>query len=93
VTRQGTTGGHASSGTLPRRLLSRYSSFLLRFWRLETGTRIEVEHIQSGGRLNAPSLAAAIAWMNAQGPEASHPTASGTYLAERAADPDVVGER
>ena len=45
----------------------RYSSFLIRYWRLSGGKqRIEIEHIQSGDRLRAPSLATAIAWIERQ---------------------------
>jgi hypothetical protein len=42
----------------------RYSSFLLRCWRLGDGRRrIEVEHIQTGIRARVASLAAASAWI------------------------------
>ena len=45
----------------------RYSSFLLRCWHLPGGAcRIAVEHIQSGTRTRAASLAAAVAWMDSQ---------------------------
>lgn len=46
-------------------LVPRYSSFVLRFWRTDSGRRIDVEHIQSGGTLSATTLAAALAWMSA----------------------------
>lgn len=44
-----------------------YRSFLIRCWR-QTGRepRIEVEHIQSGGRLAVGSLAMAIVWISAR---------------------------
>ena len=45
----------------------RYSSFLIRYWRLAGGKqRIEIEHIQSGDRMRAASLAAAMAWIERQ---------------------------
>ena len=45
----------------------RYSSFLIRYWRLAGDKqRIEIEHIQSGDRMRAPSLAAAMAWIERQ---------------------------
>jgi hypothetical protein len=45
----------------------RYSSFLLRCWHLPSGAcRIAVEHIQSGARTRAASLAAAVGWMDSQ---------------------------
>ena len=44
-----------------------YGSFLLRCWRLDSGARrIAIEHIQSGARGQAATLAAAIAWIEAQ---------------------------
>jgi hypothetical protein len=42
----------------------RYGSFLIRYWRLEDGQeRVEVEHLQSGGRRRAGSLPAIVAWI------------------------------
>jgi hypothetical protein len=41
----------------------RYDSFVLRRWQLSTEQRIEVEHLQSGGRTRADSLDAAFAWI------------------------------
>jgi hypothetical protein len=42
----------------------RYTSFLLRCWRLGDGRRrIELEHIQSGARARVASLEAACAWI------------------------------
>lgn len=45
----------------------RYDSFLIRRWELEgSEPRIEVEHIQSGRRVQVSSLAHAIAWMDGE---------------------------
>ena len=45
----------------------RYSSFLIRYWRLAGDKqRIEIEHIQSGDRMRAASLAAVMAWIDSQ---------------------------
>lgn len=46
----------------------RHSSFLLRCWDLGSdGERIEAEHIQSGRKLLATSVAAATEWIRAHG--------------------------
>ena len=60
---------------------TRYSSFLLRWWRLTGGgQRVEIEHIQSGERTLLGSLPAALDWIGAHSgdtaierPAASHP--------------------
>lgn len=72
----------------------RYSSFLLRFWRQNSERRIEVEHIQSGGKLSASSLAAAIAWMSslASAPAATADPA-GLAAVDATADPLALRER
>src|SRR5262245_9914145 len=64
-----------------------YSSFLIRWWRLSAGQcRIEVEHIQSGGRSRLTSPAEALAWMQAHsgacGPPATLPGEPVTPLME-----------
>jgi hypothetical protein len=42
----------------------RYDSFVLRCWRLsDDEQRIEVEHLQSGGRKRVAALAAAVDWI------------------------------
>lgn len=42
----------------------RLNSFLLRYWDLGSGSeRIEIEHIQSGEKRLAISMADAVAWM------------------------------
>ncbi len=44
----------------------RYSSFIIRRWRLaETEERVEVTHMQSGQRVTLVSLAEAVRWMAA----------------------------
>jgi len=44
-----------------------YASFLIRWWLPESGDpRIKVEHIQSGASAVAPTLRAAIEWMDAR---------------------------
>lgn len=46
----------------------RHVSFLLRCWNLGSGEeRIEIEHIQSGRRMLATSVAAATEWICAHG--------------------------
>ena len=47
-------------------MATRYSSFLIRFYLLERGERIEVEHVQTGAKTHMASLEAATAWMRAQ---------------------------
>lgn len=76
-------------------VVPRYSSFLVRFWRTESERRIEVEHIQSGGRLTVASLAGAIAWMSSlvSAPERTTDPAGPDALAVvdgAIADPGVV---
>lgn len=44
----------------------RYDSFVLRRWQLSNEQRIEVEHVQSGGRTPAESLGAAFTWIEVQ---------------------------
>jgi hypothetical protein len=45
----------------------RYDSFVLRCWRLSDDQgRIEVEHLQSGGRTRVAALAAAFDWITTQ---------------------------
>jgi hypothetical protein len=45
---------------------TRYSSFLVRFYLLERGERIEVEHVQSGAKTHVTAIEAATTWMRAQ---------------------------
>ena len=46
-------------------MVKRYTSFVLRCWRLEGDQRrIEVEHVQSGVHKRVRSLAAAVAWID-----------------------------
>ena len=43
----------------------RYDSFVLRCWRLGGDERrVEVEHLQSGGRTRVTALAAAVEWIS-----------------------------
>ena len=45
----------------------RYTSFVVRCWRLEAAARrIEIEHVQSGARTRVASVADALAWMEAR---------------------------
>jgi hypothetical protein len=45
----------------------RYDSFVLRCWRLSgEERRVEVEHLQSGGRTRVTALAAAVEWISTQ---------------------------
>jgi hypothetical protein len=45
-------------------MTKRYSSFFIRYWRLENGERrLQVEHTQSGERTRTDSLAEAVAWL------------------------------
>ena len=44
----------------------RYDSFVLRCWRRDDERRIEVEHLQSGGRIHNATLAAAVGWIGAR---------------------------
>jgi hypothetical protein len=44
----------------------RYSSFLVRFYLLERGERVEIEHVQTGAKTRESSIEAAAAWMRAQ---------------------------
>jgi hypothetical protein len=54
---------HPSSGARTGR---RYTSFLIRCWRLGDGTeRLQLEHIQSGARTRVVTLGEAVAWMRA----------------------------
>jgi hypothetical protein len=49
-------------------MTERYSSFLIRYWRLRSEQRrVEVERIQSGERRCFAALAEALAWIEAQG--------------------------
>jgi hypothetical protein len=41
----------------------RYASFLVRIWRQDVAPRLDVEHIQTGDRTKADSVAAAMAWI------------------------------
>jgi hypothetical protein len=45
---------------------TRYSSFLVRFYLLERGERVEVEHVQTGAKTHVTSVEAASIWMRAQ---------------------------
>jgi hypothetical protein len=58
----------------------RYDSFLIRYWRLEGDERrVAIEHVQSGITARLPSLAAAIAWIEArhdERPDASNMAAA-----------------
>jgi hypothetical protein len=40
-----------------------YDSFVLRCWQLGSEQRVEVEHLQSGGRTRAETLGAAFTWI------------------------------
>ncbi len=42
----------------------RYDSFVVRRWQLSNQQRIEVEHLQSGGRTRADTLQAAFTWID-----------------------------
>ena len=45
----------------------RYDSFVIRCWRVsDDQRRIEVEHLQSGGRTRVLALAAAVDWITTQ---------------------------
>ena len=45
----------------------RYDSFVLRCWRLGgQQRRVEVEHLQSGGRTRVTALTAAVEWISTQ---------------------------
>jgi hypothetical protein len=45
-------------------MVRRYGSFLVRCWRLDADERrIEIEHLQSGGRMRVATLAAALDWI------------------------------
>jgi hypothetical protein len=47
-------------------MVRRYGSFLVRCWRLDADERrIEIEHVQSGGRTRVATLAAALDWIAA----------------------------
>lgn len=50
-----------------------YASFVVRDRRAGAGEPLEVEHIQSGERARAASLAAAIAWIQARSPVPAAP--------------------
>jgi len=41
-----------------------YDSFVLRCWQVHNEQRIEVEHLQSGGRARAETLGAALTWID-----------------------------
>jgi hypothetical protein len=41
-----------------------YDSFVLRCWQLSDEQRIEVEHLQSGGRTRAETLGGAFTWID-----------------------------
>jgi hypothetical protein len=41
-----------------------YDSFVVRRWQLSNEQRIEVEHLQCGGRTRADNLDAAFTWIN-----------------------------
>lgn len=44
--------------------MRRYSSFVIRRWRLEgTAERVTIEHVQSGNRTTVGGLPQALAWM------------------------------
>jgi hypothetical protein len=47
-------------------MVRRYDSFVLRWWRVSDEQRIEVEHLQSGGRTRAESLGTALSWIDIQ---------------------------
>jgi hypothetical protein len=44
----------------------RYSSFVVRCWWLESGDRIEIEHVQTGQRTRLAALDAVGRWIGAQ---------------------------
>jgi hypothetical protein len=45
----------------------RYDSFVIRCWRVsDDQRRIEVEHLQSGGRTRVSALTAAVDWITTQ---------------------------
>lgn len=54
----------------------RYASFVVRVWQ-HVEPRVDVEHIQTGDRVRAVSLADAVAWMDriASGPAGPEPSA------------------
>jgi hypothetical protein len=66
-----------------------YGSFMLRCWRLPGGgERVDIEHMQSGGRTRVTSLAAAVTWIEAH---CGQPTAeSDPADADRAVQADLV---
>jgi hypothetical protein len=48
-------------------MVKQYGSFLLRWWRRDSGTqRIEVEHIQSDAKTVVSSAPAALEWVTAR---------------------------
>jgi hypothetical protein len=65
---------------------TRYSSFLVRFYLLERGERIEVEHVQTGAKTRMASLEAATIWMRTQiasSAHAPHSESDGSTARER----------
>ena len=58
-------------------MVRHHFSFLVRWWLLDHGgSRIELEHIQSGARTIAGSPAEALAWMQATAASESGPSGS-----------------
>lgn len=64
--------------------MRRHSSFLLRCWELGSdGERIEIEHIQSGTKVLARSVGAAVEWICARDGDASDQQESALEDADR----------
>ncbi|MFN8511100.1 MAG: hypothetical protein U0232_12910 [Thermomicrobiales bacterium] len=42
-----------------------YDAFVLRYWQCDGERRVEVEHLQSGGRIRNATLADAATWIGA----------------------------
>jgi hypothetical protein len=44
-------------------MVRRYDSFVLRRWQCDGERRVDVEHLQSGGRIRNATLTAAVDWI------------------------------
>lgn len=66
-------------------MTKRYSSFLIRCWRLDDGEqRIKIEHIQTGQVMQVMTLAAAVGWLDTRWSERDRlwPTAEDSGAAD-----------
>ena len=69
-----------------------HGSFLLRWWVLDRGgSRIELEHIQSGARIVTRSLVEALAWIERGVEEQRDPAAAPVLEAQRPEEGGVSG--